>query len=267
MIELCCVVCLLILLATLITLAYGNTYKKKYFNDKKTLFFVILILIFSLFLIIGVAAKTNSNITYNKKTLDIVSEKSKIKKFDINKVIIVGDSRMEFIEQDKSELDVPNNFIIVAKGGAKIDWTAEVAIPKLKELLEKNKKYNVHVVFNMGVNDLNYDIDIKARVDEYFELYKRVINEYKNVKFYFLSVNPVDEDIINDYWNNIRTNDKIEEFNDITIDILSEKNYYNVTYCDSYNTIKFETKDGLHYNFDTNKRIINFINNKCVEYK
>ena len=199
-------------------------------------------------------------------------EKFEIKSVDdiiYNKVIIVGDSRMEYIERDREKLKIPINFSFIAKSGATIHWFEDTALPKLKKELDNvDGDYNYHVVINMGVNDFQEDINIEKRVYEYFNLYKELSLQYPNINFYFLSVNPVVDNIITDYFpSNKRSNKKIIEFNHKMGIALSESKIENLVECDSYHEIKFNAPDGLHYNIDTDQDILNFISKRCILYK
>lgn len=192
-------------------------------------------------------------------------EKEKYNLFSMHKIIIIGDSRMSEINLHREELNIPNNYIFVALSGSRIKWLKEAALNKTYNLLkEKDNRYNYSVVFNLGVNDLNDNIDIYEISKEYYSKYKNLISYFDDVNFYFLSVNPID-DKINEYWENIRTNEKIEEFNNYTLNFIKEDNLKNVYFCDSYNELKFNTYDGLHYMKDTNINIINYINNNCIK--
>lgn len=183
----------------------------------------------------------------------------------IYKIIIVGDSRMEFIENDSKNLKIPNNFIFDAKSGAKIDWFFEQGIPKLNKLLLNQEKNKYIVVFNLGVNDLNSNESVENIAEEYFNIYKKIITSYENVSFRFLSVNPVDEEKYNVYaiGNNL-TNKKIETFNKYLIERMKSENLSNVKFCDSYNNLEFYLPDGIHYDFETNKKIISYIIENCI---
>lgn len=185
-----------------------------------------------------------------------------------NKVIVVGDSRMEYIERDKDDLQIPINFSFIAKSGATIHWFEDVALPELKEKLDNaDKNYNYHVVINMGVNDFQEDIDIDERVYDYFNFYKELSLDYPNINFYLLSVNPVVDDKINDYFpTNKRSNKKIIKFNNKMNKLLNGHGIENLIGCDSYHDIKFIAPDGLHYNLDTDQDILDYIAKECIIY-
>ena len=198
------------------------------------------------------------------KKEEIINNKSI---YDLNKIIIIGDSRMELINNKRYELTIPNSIIFIAKSGAKISWLYETGLPQLYKVINQDEKYKYHVVFNLGVNDLNSDIDIKNLAKEYYNAYKSAIRNYKDVSFYFLSVNPVDENRIYTHFNpnNKRTNKKIKELNNYFINFINKDNLKNVKYCDSYNNLKFYLPDGLHYDTETDKKIIKYIIKECVE--
>lgn len=185
--------------------------------------------------------------------------------YELTKIIIIGDSRMELIENEREVLNIPNNIFFKARSGARIYWLNKVAIPWLRKQLEyKNKKYKYIVLFNLGVNDLNSDIKPSDIAKNYLNIYKNIIFENQDVTFYFLSVNPIDEKTIDNYFpNQKRTNKKIEEFNKYIINDI--KKFNNISYCDSYNDLNINFYDGLHFDFETNKNILNYLTNDCFK--
>jgi len=185
--------------------------------------------------------------------------------FLYEKIIIIGDSRMELIENKKDYTKkLPTNMEIIAKSSKEIKWFNNHGIYELSKLISKNSQ-NTAVVINMGVNDLQFYEKHNSINSQYIQSLKTLTKMFPDVKFYFLSVNPVNENIINEYFkNNKRNNDDIEIFNKkIETFIKSEKNN-NLNYCDSYNNIHFNTKDGLHYTKNTNEKIIDYIINDCL---
>ena len=210
----------------------------------------------------GCATKYNINLYLNIEN-SLIKE---LKKINDKKVIIVGDSRMEYIEIDK-EIVTPFNFEFVAKSGMKIAWFEDEALDKVKDILKDNDhKYDI--VVNMGVNDLNDDKykgdDI---ADKYFDLYLKLAQDNPDVNIYILSVNPIDDKKINEHWStNNRTTSEIRIFNKTVQARLKDENMDNMHYCDSYHDLKFETADGLHYTQNTNRKIIDYIANDCVQF-
>lgn len=224
---------------------------------KKSLIVLMFCLIF-LFLIIN----HNNKLEFKKN--EIINNKSI---YNLDKIIIIGDSRMEFINNKKNELNIPKNIVFIAKSGAKISWLRESGLPELNKVIKKNKKYENHVIFNLGVNDLDSNIDIENLASEYYNAYKSIIKYNKDISFYFLSVNPIDENRIYTYFNinNKRTNKKIEKFNKYFLNFIKKDNLKNIKYCDSYNNLEFYLPDGLHYDTETDKKIIEYIIKKCIK--
>lgn len=222
---------------------------------------------FLIFLLVGLIANSSFNgcaSKYNEnwevKINRTISTKNNLLKQ--NKIIVVGDSRMEFIDDDK-DIVKPFNLEFIALSGSTIKWLKSTALPKLKKELNKNE-YTYHVIFNMGVNDLDTSKTVNVLADNYLGLYEKIVEEYSNVNFYFLSVNPIDEETIKSHFPGKRTNKRIQNFNKFIKNEIND--FDNAAYCDSYNEIKFEIPDGLHYSQSTNRKIVNYIVNKCVKF-
>ncbi|MBR3199019.1 MAG: SGNH/GDSL hydrolase family protein [Bacilli bacterium] len=239
----------------------------------KKLFYVIVSLMFFvlvfLFLYFGfyVGKIYNEKLVLNNNpNRDLFN--NKIENIVHNKVIIVGDSRMAYLNERGKKISIPINFNFIAYSGTKISWLKNEAYLRLKEKLDNiDNNYHYSVVVNMGVNDLNDDIEPKTHASMYYDFYKFLALEYPNVDFYFLSVNPIDDNVINNYGvKQYRTTEKILEFNNIMYSNILDDNIKNLTYCDSYNNIDFGIPDGLHYDKNTDQKIINYIVNKCVKY-
>ncbi len=252
---------------------------KNLFNkNKKTIFIrkallVLSSLIFLIFLTFIFISTLNAS-SFNECSCKIVKQKiietknNKLAVNDIilNKLIIIGDSRMEQIETNKN-IQIPNNISFIAKSGAKIDWFSTTALPELKSVLDnRNTDYKYHVLINMGVNDLPNNI-VKKVASDYLKYYKELLIAYPNVEFYWLSVNPINpQKYIIRYSKDKYVSDKIETFNQILLENVKENQASNITFCDSYHEFTFYTTDGLHYTEQTGKQIINYIVNKCVKY-
>ena len=189
-----------------------------------------------------------------------------IDKIALNKVVIVGDSRMEFLLDDEDVVK-PINFIFDVKSGAGFDWFEETGKPKLEDILNnKDLNYHYHVVFNLGVNDIQYEENVTKTFDDYFKEYQALADKYGDVDFYFLSINPIDEDLLNESQPyNVRTNEDIEKLNDDFKDAILKID--NFKYCDAYNDLEFLTDDGIHYLSKTSQDILNYIARRCVVYK
>lgn len=118
----------------------------------------------------------------------------------------------------------------------------------------------------MGVNDLQENININERADDYFKEYEYLAEIDDEVNVYILSVNPIRKI----YWRKLSLitleQIKIERFNSRIQDDLNESGASNMFYCDAYNDLNFDTDDGLHYTRETNKKIIKYITDDCIKY-
>ena len=222
------------------------------------LLIIITMIIFTLFLV------SSFNLIINKKEYNNITNNNI--KLEIKKIILVGDSRMELMYKSRKELNIPHTIIFDAKSGAKINWFLNNGITNLYKVLE-NKKYKYYVIFNLGVNDLYYIINIESKVKEYFKLYRNIIINNPNVNFYFLSINPINEKNLKEYFrgNDTRSNAQIEIFNTEMKKRINNKDFERLSYCDSNNSLDFIMPDGLHYDINTNKNILDFIINRCVK--
>ena len=82
-----------------------------------------------------------------------------------------------------------------------------------------------------------------------------------------LSVNPVDDSVIDKLWKNQhRNNYKIKQFNDELLSLVNNDQQENINFCNSYDNIEFKLPDGLHFDIKTDKKIINYISNRCSIY-
>lgn len=265
------IMCLILFLLLIFMIIYTfelKTYIFDYLKLYRNNILLVGILLISTFSILTVMAKPEGESLALEpfKQIQSLAFNETVKNISFNKVVIVGDSRMEFIYNKKDELDIPSNFIFDAKSGAMIEWLLEIGKPKLEDILDnRDNKYTYHVVFNLGVNDLNSSTKPEVLADDYFDVYEELVRKYSNVKFYFLSVNPIDEEAINK--GNKRTNEKIELFNTEIHQRMSELNKTNVNYCDSYNRLDFNLPDGLHYDNETDQKIIDYIARDCVQFK
>ena len=224
-------------------------------KNKVIIFFTVIVFIIINFINIYVHLDYRKHSIYLNNTFNI----------NLIKIIIIGDSRMELIENDREKLNIPRNIVFMARSGARINWLNKVAIPWLNEQLnQKNKKYKYMVLFNLGVNDLNSNIEPSDIAKDYLDIYRNIIFQNQDVNFYFLSVNLIDEQTINNFFpNQKRTNKKIEKFNNYFINNIGKFN--NINYCDSYNNLNMSFYDGLHFDFETNKKILDYLINNCFK--
>lgn len=252
---------------------------EKIFSNKKSIIYIFIFIVLSVFcklLINKVYAteikdyKTSEVYEENILNSNSINDQNKIQleleKTVNNKIIIVGDSRMEYIEKESDIIDIPVNFSFIALSGSKIDWFEKKAIGLLKNKLDEAKKdINYHVIYNMGVNDLESKNNMFKLSKDYYTLYRDIANEYQNINFYILSINPVDEDKMykSNGWVG-RTDKKVYDYNENIKGMINNDKLDNIYYCDSYNMISFNSPDGLHYDSKTDQKIVNFIANNCI---
>lgn len=264
----------IILLIFLFLLVQKNNFLKKINESNfKKVFIIFVSGIFVSFFIFIFILLLNKETFYGCSTKYYQNIYSKVKNSFIQKIdsisnsklIVVGDSRMQLINDDE-KIVKPFNMQFVAKGGAKMDWLENIALPKVYKILNNNE-FNYYVLVNMGVNDLNSNLKVEEIVEDYFKLYSKLAEKFSNVKVYIMSVNPINEEKRNKTEpNNKRTTEKIKLFNKLIREKLKDSNLKNMYYCDAYNNLKFDTNDGLHYTQETNEDIIYYISNKCIDY-
>lgn len=230
---------------------------KKGFS-KKCNFLVILLLFFSM-AFFCIFLSNNYNSFFNSNFIDI-----NLNTIKSNKVIVIGDSRFKHIIRDKDNYTIPSNFTFIAESAKDIKWFKTEALDSLYSILDSDDIYSYHVVINMGVNDIQFSRPFDDQIEAYKEQFKKLVNDYPYVKFYFLSVNPIDEEMMDIYYpGNLRTNSEIMYFNKEMLEFTTK---YNINYCSSFDSVYFNIPDGIHYDHDTNQRIIDYINNDCVKF-
>lgn len=233
-----------------------NDYKFFIFLIFLCLFIFVLLVFFSL----NATGCTDKTKHLSRKEINLINKK----KLEKNHIIVMGDSRMDFLRNERDKIDVPKYVSFIALSGAKYDWFSTDAIDELeKELDEKQNKEYYHVIIDFGVNDLNDEEEVSKHEKEYFDRTLALAKKYHNVDFYYLSVNPI-EPMIKDHFPGHRSNTKIKEFNYLMKQDITLSSLNNLWYCNSYDHVKFKTYDGLHYDTQTNKRIINYIDKQCV---
>lgn len=175
-----------------------------------------------------------------------------------DKLLLVGDSRTVGLAntiglEGETGKASSEQTTYLGKIGEGYDWFVKTAYPKLTAYLELYP--SATVVINLGVNDL-------GNVSLYTAKYKQMISEYPSAKFYFLSVNPIEEGLAkkNGYSYSIKAgwlgNKQINNFN------AAIKKVFPGNYLDSNTMIKSTknyTVDGIHYNASTYQKIYNFI--------
>ncbi|MCC8103591.1 MAG: hypothetical protein LIP11_15500 [Clostridiales bacterium] len=154
-------------------------------------------------------------------------------------VIWVGDSRTVGMQK---ALGAYSDDVFIGAAGEGYSWLSETGIPFLKSAIRDYP--DRPVIFNMGVNDYE-------NLYNYMVLYAEVTADYPETVFYFLSVNPIDDEA-----GLYVTNADIEDFN------THLENAYPDTYLDSYSYLLesgTETIDGIHYSEEAYRQIYLFV--------
>ena len=167
----------------------------------------------------------------------IIMEEHERSQYD--KVIMVGDSRFKGMSAVISHPACE----WICENGEGYSWLTETAAP----LIDENIVQNCAIVINLGVND-------PKNKNEYIEFINSRVADWveRGVDIYFMTVNPIGSN-----YNGSVTNNDIEDFNNTLMSNLSEW----VAYIDTYNYLLengFETTDGLHYDRDTYKNILEY---------
>lgn len=155
-------------------------------------------------------------------------------------LLYIGDSRtVDLINYLES-----NTVSSIAKNGADYNWYINEAKSQIEAILDTgNIRY---VIFNLGINDL-------SDIDNYINAFNGLKSKYPFIECYYMSINPINEDIAQDNGYSVTTN-SIENFN------LRLSNTYGDNYLDSYSLLdNVVSPDGIHYDKDTSLRIHNIV--------
>lgn len=152
--------------------------------------------------------------------------------------IFLGDSRTVGMD-NAIDLEDDSTFV-VAKVGEGYKWMVNTGLPAVLDIIEENEDFDKWVLItNLGVNDLH-------NAQKYADAYEDISELFD---IYVVSVNPCKGSYDN-------LNSAIESFNEVM------KGLEYVTYIDTYSTLRrygFSSKDGLHYDKDTYKKIYDII--------
>lgn len=158
------------------------------------------------------------------------------------KYLFAGDSRT--VGMDTAISVSKTKFI--GKVSMGYSWLSSTAGPQVKQYLAGNPK--LKVVFAFGINDL-------GNISRYISYYKSLIKQFPDAKFYFLSVNPVNESLASRAGYTIK-NSAIKSFNS------KLKKAFGSKYLNTYTWLTkngFSSSDGIHYTGDTYKKLYNYI--------
>lgn len=185
------------------------------------------------------ARKTNCYV--GNYYLDSTGKKIKALKFS-GKYLIVGDSRT--VGMDSAVSSSKAKFI--GKVSMGYSWMKSTAGPKVKQYLVGNP--DLKVVFAFGINDL-------GNISKYISYYKSLMKQFPDTKFYFLSVNPVDEKLASAKGYTVK-NSSIKSFN------TKLKSAFGSKYINTYSWLNkngFSSVDGIHYTRETYSKLYNYI--------
>ena len=229
--------------------------------------------------------------------------KTNVNVYDIKDIIIVvGDSRFdhfkddnEFIKTDdyvvkyKNTVSVLNKIdkiYIVSLSGMRYNWlaglneykdnNANIYVSNIIREYEKKtnniSKYNIKILFNLGVNDLNHrylqnDKPTDVALKYLNKLNNLMENDWNsnilnNISLNIITLFPTDDEMTSCYFPG-RYNKDVIEFNNA---IVSNSRY---KVCDAYNDLGFKddyfrerknkscaTRDGLHFSPEFNRDIL-----------
>jgi len=212
---------------------------------------VLLVILFIIFLIVILAPNagamldlTEVNYSPEIKTVGTYTQD------EIEGMLLyVGDSRTVGL---KSSLN-NDSIKYIAEVSMGYNWLVNTAKSQMNSLLNSEESEIKFVVIALGVNDL-------YNIDNYINIFNSLKTEYSNVKFYFLSVNPVDEQKARSSGYTI-TNNQIESFNSKLENALEEEEFIN-----SYSKLDtISTSDGLHYLSNTYFTIHQIVVNHLIQ--
>ncbi|MFA7064519.1 MAG: NlpC/P60 family protein, partial [Bacilli bacterium] len=154
-----------------------------------------------------------------------------------NKLIYVGDERIVGMNEALNNV----NITYIAETAKGYYWFDETALPELSAYISSDtQKY---VVIALGINDL-------TNIDNYIAKYSHLKNSYKNVKFYFLEIGPIDEALALENGFTVNNNE---------IDIFNQKlkTAFQNEFIELDSEVKnnLETTDGVHYSSATSSKI------------
>ncbi len=154
-------------------------------------------------------------------------------------LIWVGDSRTLGMQK---AVEKYSGDVFIGESGEGYVWFSDDGVSKMKTAIKNHPDWPV--IFNLGVNDYE-------NITNYMDLYGEILEEYPDTTFYFLSVNPVDDDRVEAI-----TNDEIDDFNDT---ISSEWPDAYIDSCSYLIDNDIETSDGIHYSADDYRKIYLFV--------
>lgn len=188
------------------------------------------------------------------------------------KLILVGDSRTRRLQQTLEAQFQPSLYkgvSFVAQGGSELTWLKTTGYTKLMEEIGAGgtAAKPIVIVFNSGVNDL-------LNIHEYISFMQEIepVLKEKYCKLYYMSVNPLNNAILQTRHAKNRPESRVYNFNSkiqsllcvdkkyIYLDVFSYLMRNGYTF-DSGQGVDIGTVDGVHYSTKTYKRIYAYIIN------
>lgn len=157
--------------------------------------------------------------------------------------IWVGDSRTVQMGYAMENADY-----YIAESGEGYLWFSEEGLPLLKETIAAAP--DLPVIFNLGVNDY-------SNLQSYLTLYRTLMAEYPQTRFYYLAVYPIDPEVCI-----YITNEEIQDFNAHLKELSPD------TYLDSYTFLienQLLTYDGIHYPEDVYRKLYAFVSDALLK--
>ena len=211
--------------------------------------FIIILLIMTIIFILGPNSGAMLDLTENNYKARNTGRQYTIEEIE-ESLLYVGDSRTVGM---KASLSASNGVRYVAESGMSYYWFSGTAVSQIENLLNSEENNIKFVVINMGYNDLAGYSD--GNVDKYINVYNNLKSKYTNVDFYYMSVNPVDEEkerriAVGQGGMTFVGNSSIINFNNHLESALDEE------FIDVYNSLSsFSTSDGVHYTSNTYQEI------------
>lgn len=166
-----------------------------------------------------------------------------------HQIIFVGDSRTLGCRDAIYKTERDDDCIFVGKVGEGCAWFMEEGIFMMEQAIKENP--GLPVVLNFGVNDPD-------QISQYQNAYTYMMELFPDTDFYFLSVNPVEEDKMEEMELNV------ELINNETVSLLNKavQSSWPEKYIDSWTMLRkngFETVDGIHYTEECYLTIHDFV--------
>ncbi len=175
---------------------------------------------------------------------EVIPENVNVVHAEDDGIVFIGDSRTVGMHQVIGD----DGNVWSGEIGKGLNWMMTTGVPNVERKITDGTK----VVIMMGFNDV-YTV---SKADDYSDYLNRKTEGWvdKGAEVYYVSVNPITWDSVN---NGAITNDKVEKWNELIQDGLSE----NIMYIDTYSDVVGElyAGDGVHYDNDSYKKIYNLV--------